>query len=184
MFKGIQIIIGAAVAAAMVCGAHAATTKKATLDAFAVWTSNAQIVQTANRQVSLTGTLGGPLFVETGDGPAEVGNVACPAKIDVSLDSGNEKGAGNCTFVGDGGSKAFGDWTCTGNIENGCAGAFTFSGGTGALANVKGGSDILFLSHSHDFSEAASGSVADKTEGITIWPELQLEIRQALARKK
>ena len=49
---------------------------------------------------------------------------------------------------------------------------------------MKGGSDILFLSHSHDFSEAASGSVADKTEGITIWPELQLEIRQALAQKK
>jgi TonB family protein len=75
MFKGLQLILGAVAAALMVWGAHAAPARKATLDAFAVWTSNAQIVQTANRQVSLTGTLGGPLFVETDDGPSEVGNV-------------------------------------------------------------------------------------------------------------
>ncbi len=75
MFKGLQLILGAVAAALMVWGAHAAPARKATLDAFAVWTSNAQIVQTANRQVSLTGTLGGPLFVETDDGPAEVGRV-------------------------------------------------------------------------------------------------------------
>jgi hypothetical protein len=163
--------------------AQTKTTHK-TLDAFAIWRSDAQIVPISVKTAVLAGTLGGPLYIETDDGPLDSGDVSCPATIEFNLQTAHQTGQGYCTFTANDGAKAFGNWHCAGTVGEGCAGDFTLTGGTGRLASVSGKSEIAFMASRHDLHIADRATLADKAGGITIWPGLNVTLRQALAPKK
>ena len=155
-----------------------------TLDAFAIWRSDAQIVPVSTNGAVMAGTLGGPLYIETDIGPEDSGDVSCPATIEFNLQTAQQAGRGYCTFTANDGAKAFGRWQCTGKVGEGCVGDFTLTGGSGRLASISGKSQIAFIASRHDLHIADRATLADKAGGITIWPGLNVTLRQALVSKK
>lgn len=184
--RGAQSIQTAlAVALLILAGdANAATVHAATLDAFSVWQSEAQVVPISTSMAVVEGTLGGPLFIETEDGPEDSGDVVCPITIELNLQTGHQVGQGYCTFTAYDGAKVFGSWRCEGSVADGCDGSFTLTGGTGRFASISGKSDIAFYVSRHDLRVTDQTTIADKAGGITIWPQLSVTLREALAPKK
>jgi hypothetical protein len=154
-----------------------------TFDAFAVWESRAQLVPISATTAVVAGTTGGPLFVEGDYGPQDSGDVACPMTIEINLQTGHQVGQGFCTFTAGNGDKAFGSWRCEGLVADGCDGDFQLTGGTGRLANVTGKSEIVFFASRHDVHVTDQTTLADRANGITIWPELNVTLRDALKAK-
>jgi len=157
--------------------------RKATLDAFSVWQTEGQIVPVSMSKAVVTGTLGGPMFIESDYGPEDSGDVACPATIEIDLKTGYQVGQGYCTFTAYDEAKVFGSWRCEGTLSEGCDGQFTITGGTKRLASITGKSDISFFASRHDLRVTQQTTVADKAGGITIWPGLSVTLRQAMTAK-
>jgi hypothetical protein len=178
------IILGVAISTLLANTAFAApAAKHRTLDAFSVWQSEAQVVPISTSLAVVAGTVGGPLYIETDDGPMDSGDVACPVTIELNLTTGHQVGQGYCTFTAYDGAKSFGSWRCEGTLGDGCDGGFNITGGTGRFAAITGKSDISFFASRHDLRETEQTTVADKAGGITIWPGLNLTLRQALSKK-
>jgi len=164
--------------------AQTQTTTRRTLDAFAVWRSEAQFVPISAKTAVLAGTLGGPLYIESDRGPEDSGDVSCPVTIEVDLQTERQTGSGYCTFTAYDGAKAFGAWRCEGTLGDGCDGDFILSGGTGRMASLSGKSPISFFASRHDLHLTDQSTLADTAHGITVWPGLNVTLRQALAPKK
>lgn len=179
MFVAALLLVFGAIPAS----AQTKTTHK-TLDAFAIWRTDAQIVPVSSKGAVMAGTLGGPLYVETDSGPLDSGDVSCPATIEFNLQTAQQAGRGYCTFTANDGAKVFGRWECTGKVGEGCVGDFIMTGGTGRLASVSGKSEIGFLASRHALHVADRATLADRAGGITIWPGLNVTLRQAMAPPK
>lgn len=178
------IILGVAISALLANTAFAApAAQHRTLDAFSVWQSEAQVVPISSGMAVVAGTLGGPLYIETDDGPEDSGDVSCPATIELNLKTGHQIGQGYCTFTAYDGAKTFGSWRCEGALADGCDGDFNITGGTGRFASITGKSEISFFASRHDIRLTEQTTVADKAGGITVWPGLSVTLRQALAGK-
>jgi hypothetical protein len=154
-----------------------------TFDAFAVWQSRVQLVPISASAAVVAGTASGALFIEGDYGPEDSGDVACPLTIEVDLQTGHQIGQGYCTFTAGSGDKAFGSWRCEGAVGDGCDGDFQLTGGTGRLANITGKSEISFIASRHDLHVTEQTTLADHADGITIWPELNVTLREALKVK-
>lgn len=156
------------------------TTKHRTIDAFSVWQVEGQLVPVSTQKAVVAGTVGGPFYVETDEGPADIADVTCPMTLEIDLSSGNQSGAGYCTFTAHDHAKVFGSWRCHGAVAEGCDGDFTITGGTGRLASITGKSQISFYASRHDLHVNDQTALADKAGGITLWPELSVTLKQAL----
>ena len=79
------------------------------INAFSVWQGQGHVVQSGPQKVAVVGAFGGPVYVETNEGPVEAGTIVCPAVIEIDLESAAQKGIGGCTFTADDGAQAYGE---------------------------------------------------------------------------
>ena len=105
-------------------------------NAFSIAVANGTIVRSAEKQLMLVGTLTGPMFVETDEGPVAAGKVMCAASVHLDQTTAHQDGSGACTFVGETADMAWGDWQCAGYALVGCRGTFKLNGGTGRMAGA------------------------------------------------
>lgn len=146
-----------------------------TFNAFAVATANGTIVKAGDKQLVVVGTLAGPFFVETDEGPQHVGRVNCALSARVDQETRRQTAAGACTVTAHDGAAAWGDWECAGYELVGCRGTFKLAGGGGRLAGVTGEGILVWRPTAHEFRRQLDGSVIDNASGILLWRDFKLK---------
>jgi hypothetical protein len=143
------------------------------INAFAMWQGQGQIIEIGPSRIALIGAFGGPLFIETSEGPAEAGTITCPLLLQIETTTGKQAGTGSCVFTANDGARAFGDWDCVGVHLVGCRGVFNLTGGTGRLEGVTGTSTILFRGRPERL-RAQVGMIGADSIGIAVWRDLKI----------
>jgi len=143
-------------------------------NAFAVAVASGTIVKSGEKQVMVIGTLKGPMFVETDEGPVDAGSVVCGASIRLDMSTARHAGGGACTFSAQDGAMAWGDWECAGYELVGCRGVLKLTGGTGRLAGVSGEGAMVWRPSAHDFKKQLDGTALQNSTGLLIWRDFKL----------
>lgn len=138
-------------------------------NAFAVVTANGTIVRAAEKQVMVVGTVRGPMFIETDEGPVPGGNMVCSASLRIDQKNHHQTGSGACTFTADDGAAAWGEWECAGYALVGCRGKLTLNGGAGRFQGVSGGGAMTWRPNAHELEPQLDGTTLQNTAGIVIW---------------
>jgi hypothetical protein len=137
--------------------------------AFAIAVANGSIVRAAQKEIMIVGTIVGPLFMETSDGPVDAGRVACAASVRINQVTESQTGSGACAFTAPDGAVAWGEWQCTGSELLSCRGAIKLTGGTGRLAGLSGESPMTWRPSAHDLKKQFDGTVLQNSTGVLIW---------------
>lgn len=164
--------------AALVAAAPAAAQNEPqTFNAFAVVMANGLIVRAAEKQVMLAGTLTGPFFVETDEGPIHSGRVACAVSAKVDQGTRRVTGNGACTVTAIDGASAWGEWVCQGYELLGCRGTFKLAGGTGRLEGATGEGAMIWRPSAVEFKKQLDGTVLENATGLLSWRDFKLETK-------
>jgi hypothetical protein len=143
-------------------------------NAFAIAVASGTIVKSGEKQLMVIGTLRGPMFVETDEGPVDAGSVVCGASVRVDLGTARQTGSGACTFTAQDGATSWGDWECAGYELIGCRGVLKLTGGTGRLAGITGEGSMVWRPSAHEFKKQLDGTALQNTTGVLIWREFKL----------
>jgi hypothetical protein len=146
-------------------------------NAFAVAVASGTIVKAGEQQVMVVGTLKGPMFVETDEGPVDAGSVVCGASLRFDMAAKHHIGSGACSFSAHDGATAWGKWKCTGYDLVGCRGTLKLTGGTGRLAGVGGEGSMVWRPSAHDFKKQLDGTTLQNSTGLLIWRGFRLAPR-------
>jgi hypothetical protein len=146
------------------------------VNAFATWTLDGTVVMSAPEQATLVGSLQGPVFIDSGQGPTYAGQIVCPGTVNISLADGSQQGEGVCAFRAKDGAEAYGKWRCAGYHMVGCKGDFAFTGGSARLAGVAGGSKLLIRGELLELAKAPGPAAAESAIGIIIWQDLEATV--------
>ena len=99
-----------------------------TFNAFAVVVANGTVVRAGDKQLAVEGSLAGPMFIETDEGPQQAGRVGCALSSKIDQASRKTSATGACTFTAYDGATAWGEWDCAGYELVGCRGIDTALG--------------------------------------------------------
>ena len=142
--------------------------------AFAVVRAEGTLVRAAEKQVSLTGALNGPLFIETDEGPVEAGAMVCSMAVRFDQAERSQNGKGACTFTAADGATAWADWECAGYDFVGCRGKMTINGGSGRFAGIQGEGTMVWRPRLHQADLKPDGSSTLASSGLLIWRDFKL----------
>lgn len=139
--------------------------------------ANGSIVRAAEKQVVLVGTLAGPFFVETEEGPIHSGRVACAASAKIDQAGHKVSGNGACTFTATDGATAWGEWDCQGYELLGCRGTFKLAGGTARLEGATGEGTMIRRPSAAEFKKQLDGMMLENATGLLSWRDFRLNTR-------
>ncbi len=148
-----------------------------TFNAFSLAAANGTIVRAAEKQLVVVGTLAGPFFVETDEGPVPSGRVTCAASVRIDQATARQTGSGACTFTAQDGATAWGEWDCAGYELVGCRGTFKLNGGTGRLAGATGEGAMIWRPAAHEMKKQLDGSTLDNATGILLWRDFKIKTK-------
>lgn len=148
-----------------------------TFNAFALAVANGTIVRAAEKQLVVAGTLAGPFFIETDEGPVPSGRVTCAASVRIDKATARQTGNGACTFTAQDGATAWGEWECAGYELVGCRGMFKLNGGTARLAGATGEGTMIWRPAAHEMKKQLDGSTLDNATGILLWREFKIKTK-------
>lgn len=151
-----------------------------TVDAFATWQGDGKVIETGENHGTFVGAIAGPLFVQSDKGPLPVGQLTCPALVEINLLDGKQNGAGKCTIKADDGAMIFADWSCKGVHLVGCDGEMTLTGGTGRFAGVTGSGAITVRSTFRGLASTSSsdGTVQEFGGGVIVFPGFTYNLKE------
>lgn len=149
-----------------------------TFNAFAPVTASGTIVRTAEKKAMVVGTLAGPFFVETDEGPQPAGRVGCAVSARTDQESLRLTASGACSFTAHDGATAWGEWECAGYQLVGCRGTFKLAGGTARLAGAIGESTLIWRPTAHEFTRQLDGTTLDNATGVLLWRDFKLTAKK------
>jgi hypothetical protein len=159
---------------ALLSPAAFAQTETQVFNAFSIALANGTILKSGDKQATVTGTVAGPLFVETDEGPVEAGRVTCAATVKVDQTSARQTGSGVCTFAAEDGAQSWGDFECAGYALVGCRGTLKLVGGTGRFEGTSGEGTMIWRPSAHEFAKQLDGTALQNAAGLLIWRELKI----------
>ena len=129
--------------------------------------------KTADDKLLFSGYFQGIVEVEQG-GVLKQAGLVCPSLLDVNLTAGTQQGEGRCILLTQGGEYLYARYTCTGKPKEGCAGSFTFTGGTGKFSKVTGESQMALRSDVLDVVKTVpERDVTGTFSGQALWGALK-----------
>ncbi len=149
-----------------------AIAEEGTVRAFATFEADGSIVRTGPAEATLVGTVAGPVYVETDQGPVGAGNMACAMIVHQDIEKRTQVGNGQCTIKGPKGNMWFISLSCTGVPMVGCAGESNLTGGTGPFENLSGGGRFVVRSNMLELASSPHDE-KDKVKGIIFWSNLK-----------
>ena len=125
------------------------------------------------------GTLKGPMFVETDEGPADAGSRGLRRLDPLRHGHRPPHHSGACSFSAQDGATAWGEWKCTGYELIGCRGTLRphrrHRAGWRAPA---GQGSMVWRPSAHDFKKQLDGTVLQNIPtGVLIWRDFKLVAR-------
>jgi hypothetical protein len=171
------------IGAACLVGALLATVPAAaqdepqTFNAFAVVVANGSIVRAGDKQLMVVGTLAGPFFVETDEGPIHSGRVTCAASVKIDQATHRVTANGACTVTATDGATVWGEWDCQGYELLGCRGPFKVTGGTARLEGSSGEGAMTWRPSASEFKKQLDGTVLDNATGFLSWRDFKFKTR-------
>lgn len=177
MIAAVRALILLALVSPVLATAVQAQDEPQVFNAFAIAVANGTIVKAAEKELMVVGTIVGPLFVETDEGPVDSGKVVCAASVRVHQETYKTSGSGACTFTAQDGATSWGDWTCAGYQLVGCRGTLKLNGGTGRLAGVAGEGTMIWRPSAHDLQKQLDGTTVQNTTGIVLWRDFKIARR-------
>jgi len=160
-------------------GAAASAQEPVTVDAFAVLEAAGSVVAVGADAHVFAGTMRGPYFVDTGEGPVPAGDIACAGMLEADERTGRQTASGRCRLVAVDGATAFGAFTCEGFRLVGCVGPFTLTGGEGRLAGASGEGTITLRRYATELAVESHGTVSEAALGIASWKDLRVTLPTA-----
>ncbi len=142
------------------------------VQAFSTWTFAGEAVKSGAEEVTVVGSMHGPVFIDAGQGPILAGNSVCPGTLTVDLTDGSQVGKGVCLFRAKDGAEAYGHWDCTGYHLLGCKGSFSFTGGSDRLSGIAGGSDLMIRGEFQAMAKSGGMIAEDQVIGVTVFRDL------------
>ena len=111
-------------------------------DATVGWSGKGQVHDLGAGRSVVNATLKGTMFVRHSKGvvrgPIHATKLECNVRIDTDTKKNQRDSIGICTMIAhEGKDVAFGQWKCSGSVEE-CEGEFTFTGGGGGLSGISG----------------------------------------------
>ena len=143
-------------------------------NAFAVAVASGTIIKSGEKQVMVIGTLKGPMFVETDEGPVDAGSAVCGASLRFEMDTKRHTGSGACSFTAHDGATAWGEWECSGYDLVGCRGTLKLTGGSARLEGITGEGSMVWRPSAHDFKRQLDGTALQNSTGLLIWRDFKL----------
>lgn len=143
-------------------------------NAFAVVVASGTIVKAGEKQVMVVGTLKGPMFVETDEGPVDAGSVVCGASVRIDQGTKRHGGSGVCTFRAEDGATAWGEWECAGYDVIGCRGTLKLTGGSGRFEGVTGEGAMIWRPSAQELKKQLDGTILQNTTGMLIWRDFKI----------
>lgn len=147
-------------------------------NAFAVVVANGTIVRAAEKEFMVVGTIAGPFFIETEEGPVESGKVVCAASVRIDQATAKTGGGGACTFTAQDGAAAWGEWQCEGYMVVGCRGTLKLAGGNGRLAGITGEGTMIWRPNARELNPQLEGATLQNITGILLWRDFKIAGRQ------
>lgn len=145
-----------------------------TFNAFSAWTGKGFTVQSGANEKTFVGTIGGRIYVETDKGPIDSGEMICPIKLRINMQSGSQEMNGRCTMAGNDGALLNIDLNCTGVYMVGCKGDSTVTGGgTGRFAGVTGGGPFTIRASQREAAPTSTAIVDQSASGIIFWRDFK-----------
>jgi hypothetical protein len=121
-----------------------------------------------------SGYFQGGMLVEDRIGDVHEAGLVCPALLEINHTAGTQQGAGRCIIATRGGEILFARWTCTGKPKEGCAGLFTFTGGTEKFSKAGGESQFALRSNVMDVvTTVPERDVTASFTGDAVWGALK-----------
>ena len=103
--------------------------------------------------------------------------LVCPGLMEMNHTAGTQQGQGRCIIVTKGGEYLYASWTCTGKPKEGCAGAFTVTGGTGKFSKAMGESQFALRSNVMEVvTTVPERDVTGSFTGQALWGALKYTI--------
>lgn len=161
---------------ALIAFIHPASAEEVTVKAFSVWQGSGHLFQTDVDEATFVGVIAGILYVESDKGPIAMGDMTCPATVNMKTKTGAQLGNGRCVIVGDDGSRVFAEIACDGVYLVGCRGDFTIVGGDGRFAGISGGGPVLIRSDLSEVAKTSMGSLEQVATGILYLPAVAYSI--------
>jgi hypothetical protein len=143
-------------------------------DAFSVWKASGRMIRTGEHVSTFVGIVRGPIYIETERGPVGAGDMICPIRVEIEIDSARQAASGNCTFTTKEGKLLYSNFTCTGFHLIGCKGNFEFTGGTDEFAGLTGQAKFTVRSDKWELTSEGSSEVKEAATGIAFWRELSI----------
>ena len=165
--SGLGRIAGAALL--LLAAGAAQADESQTAPAFAVVTTDGDMIPSGDGGFRIVGTVSGPFFIESEHGPIDSGELTCLADVDGQTNRVMQ-GSGSCVLTAHDGAQLFGDWTCEGVHFVGCQGEFVVNGGNGRLEGVTGGGAMTMRTSETLLSDGDLMSMAkSQGRGIVFW---------------
>ena len=155
---------------------YAAVAETTTISAIIAWQGQGQVFQTGDSKAQFLGSLEGIMYVETAQGDMNEAFVRCPIVQEINLEDGTTSANGKCIIVASPDDTAYAEISCDG--EKGiCRGEFTFTGGKGRLAGIRGSGKMTARSPVHALaSDLSAGVLIQAAAGILQMPELRVTL--------
>lgn len=162
-----------AAAAFFLAGASLAQAEDAPkISAFSTIQSHGSIIPAGDGGYRIVGTVTGPFFIDSGQGPIDAGDLTCVADLKGNPTKGLLDGNGSCVLTAGDGAQLFADFTCSGVPFVGCKGDFTVNGGSGRLEGYTGGGAMTLRTSATELSDGGAMSMtASQGRGIVFWDD-------------
>jgi hypothetical protein len=154
-----------------------ARAEEGSVDAFAAWEGHGQSFRTGETNAIFVGSFDGILFFMTEGGHLDAAAMTCPGMVEFDLTDGRQTGEGRCILTTSTGETVFARWLCSGIHGVGCAGQFSFTGGTGVFEGISGDSDFVLRSALREIVLALpDGVIEEYALGVVYWPKLNYKL--------
>jgi hypothetical protein len=151
--------------------------EEGTVRATSSWVADGRYFEVKEDQALFVGVFTGVMYVETKTGAMDAAELLCPAMVEINLKDGTQSGEGRCIITTRPGDKVYATWRCAGEHGAGCAGTFTFTGGTGRFTGITGNSPFEVRSQLVALAaRPGEGSVQGSAAGVAVWPALTYKI--------
>jgi hypothetical protein len=144
--------------------------------AVAPWEGRMRIYVMGQQQALAMGAFMSRLAVEPESSPLHGAQLLCPGAVDLDYAANTMRGNGHCAITTASKDRLFARWMCSGVPDQGCAGRFVLTGGTGAYEGVTGSGDLSLKLTLADLARLNQLESDYDVKGLATWSTLQYRV--------